>query len=66
MTSEYLTSAQVAAVFDVDVSTVSRWLSTQRIEGTRFGTGRTSALMFRIEDVTVFGGDLRLLASGVV
>ena len=66
MTSEYLTSAQVAHLFDVDVSTVSRWLSSGRIEGTRLGTGRTSALMFHRADVIEFGGDLRLLASGVV
>ncbi len=66
MESEYLTLSQVSDVFDVSHSTVSRWFTAGRLVGSRFGTGRTSALMFRVDDVTAFGDALRLLDSAVV
>ena len=59
----YLTSVQVADTFGVTVSTVSRWLAYGHLPGTKFGTGRTSALMFTVADVQRFGAALRTLAA---
>ena len=52
----FLTTAEVAAAFGVDHSTVNRWVQMNRIVTVgRFGTGRTAPVMFNAEDVLDFG-----------
>lgn len=62
MSETLLTTAQVAATFAVDVSTVNRWVQLGHLESSRFGTGRTAPRMFTTEAVQAFGDALRQLA----
>jgi len=53
--THYLTTGQVAATFDVDVSTVCRWVQKGHIVAGKFGTGRTSPAVFSTDVVEDFG-----------
>lgn len=54
-----LTTAAVCGTFDVDPSTISRWVAMGHLRAERFGDGRTSPLAFDRADVEAFGKALR-------
>lgn len=61
---ELLTTSDVADLFEVTVSTVSRWVQLDRIPTAgRFGKGRTSSLVFAPTSVADFGRELAELAA---
>jgi len=65
MQDNLVTTAEVAAAFEVDISTVSRWVTSGRIPTLgKFGPARTSAIMFDRAAVADFGRQLAELHTG--
>ncbi len=61
--THYLTTAQVAATFRVDVSTVNRWVTGGHLTASRFGSGRTAPRVFDASVVDAFAAALTAIAS---
>ena len=60
--SKYLATADIAATFGVDQSTVSRWVAMDRIPILgRLGTSQQSPVIYDADAVKRFGADLRKL-----